>query len=182
MHPKNKKISETKGLDSYTDQELAEALIFPVAASTGTQAKFEDAEFWNERRKKFAARNPQERLRDDLLRVKFQLEDYLLQDNYESQQNFAYFLSAYARCLHKADKQFATELDIKSSVLSQYLNNHRRPPEKFVFRLEQHSEGVITARSWYRLLQKDKEHELLSNINIRREESRHISKTVELNW
>lgn len=99
---------------------------------------------------------------------------------YKEVLSFGYFLSEYVNRQEKKDKQFAAEIDIKPAVLSQYLNNHRKPPERFVIRLELHSNGMIPALSWFKLLQKDKEHEIMTNKDIRAEESKHIRNKLEI--
>lgn len=81
--------------------------------------------------------------------------------------------------MNRQDKQFAAEIDIKPAVISQYLNNHRKPPEKFVIRLELHSNGMIPALAWFKLLQKGNEYEIMTDVGIRKEESKHIKNRLE---
>ena len=69
--------------------------------------------------------------------------------------------------------------DVKPAVLSQYINNHRRPKDEFVIRLELHSNGMIPAISWFKLIQKDKEHEIMTNQALRREESKHVRNRLD---
>ena len=107
------------------------------------------------------------------------MEDYVGSNQYQDVLNFGYFLNEYVNRQEKPDKQFAVEIDVKPTVLSQYLNNHRKPTEKFVIRLELHSNGMIPALSWFKLLQKDKEHEIMTNTSIRQEESKHVKNKLE---
>lgn len=53
------------------------------------------------------------------------------------------------------------------AVLSQYINNHRKPKDEFVIRLELHSNGMIPAISWFKVIQKDKEHEIMTSQELR---------------
>lgn len=80
----------------------------------------------------------------------------------------------------KKDREFADDVDVKPEVLNQYLNGRRIPPEKFLVRLELHSNGLIPASWWFRLLQKSKEDDLMRNESMREEESKHVKNKIEL--
>ncbi len=175
----NNKKHELTDFSKFSNKELAEAFVFPSKPPVTSKEKQEEAEFFQERRRKFANRTPQQQIYDKLLQLKFQLEDYISSNQYQDVLNFSYFLNEYVNRQDKKDKDFAAEIDIKPAVLSQYLNNYRKPPEKIVFRLELHSNGMIPAVAWYKLLQKDKEHEIMTDSTIRKEESKHIKNRLE---
>jgi len=168
-----------EGLEKYSKQELAEAVIFPLTAPKTVKAKREDIVFWKERREAFETRTANQKIYSRLLQLKFQLEEYVESNQYEEVLNFGYFLGEYVNRQAKQDSEFAAEIDIKPQVLSQYLNSHRKPTEKVVIRLELHSNGIIPAISWFKLLQKDKEHEIMTNKTIRNEESKHIKNKLD---
>lgn len=73
----SKKASELTDFSKLSNEELAEAFIFPSKGSTTTKEKLEEKEFWQERRKQFANRTPRQQIYDKLLQLKFQLEDYV---------------------------------------------------------------------------------------------------------
>jgi plasmid maintenance system antidote protein VapI len=170
---------ELTDFSKLSNEELAEAFIFPSKEPTTAKEKLEEEEFWQERRKQFANRTPQQQIYDKLLQLKFQLEDYVGGNQYQTALNFGYFLNEYVNRQAKPDKEFAADIDVKPAVLSQYLNNHRKPTEKFVIRLELHSNGMIPALAWLKLLQKDKEHEIMTDTSIRKQESKHIKNRLE---
>ena len=62
----------------------------------------------------------------------------------------------------------------------EYLNGHRTPPKEFLIRLKLHSNGLIPASWWFRLLQKSKEAELMEDTAIREQESKHVRNKIEL--
>lgn len=163
----------------YSDEELADAFVFPSDPPTTPQEIKEDEEFWRERRRQFKNRTTQQKIHSKMLQLKFELEDYVRGSQYDESLNFGYFLNQYINRQEKQDKQFAAEIDVKPTVLSQYLNNHRKPTEKFVIRLELHSRGMITALVWLKLLQKNKEHEIMTDTIIRKIESKHIKNRLE---
>ena len=173
------KTDNLEGLDKYSSQELAEAFIFPLTTPGTAKAKQEDIVFWSERRKAFETRTENQKIYSRLLQLKFQLEEYVESNQYEEVLNFGHFLSEYVNRQAKQDSEFAAEIDIKPQVLSQYLNSHRKPTEKVVIRLELHSNGMIPAISWFKLLQKDKEHKIMTNKTIRSEQSKHIKNKLD---
>jgi plasmid maintenance system antidote protein VapI len=176
-----KSQSEHKNeLDGFTKQELAEAFVFPLNGPKTASEKYEDTLFWNERRKTFEGRTESQKIHSLLLQLKFQLEEYVESNHYEKELNFGYFLSEYVGRQAKRHKEFAAEIDIKADVLSQYINNHRKPTEQVIIRLELHSNGMIPAIVWLKLLQKDKEHEIMNNKTVRNEEIKHVKNKIEL--
>ncbi|HWV32884.1 MAG TPA: hypothetical protein VN038_24645 [Dyadobacter sp.] len=163
----------------YTLEELADAFVFPVDPPTEEQRMAEEA-FWTERRRQMANRTPEELRQSKLLRIKYQILNYIEDSNPEAHWNFQYFLNEYIRAQNKKDKEFAADVDVKPYVLSQYLNGHRTPPKEFLIRLELHSNGLIPASWWLRILQKSKETELMQDTAIREQESKHVKNKIEL--
>ncbi|SDE65233.1 hypothetical protein SAMN05216464_108100 [Mucilaginibacter pineti] len=180
MEKKNKKY-QVIDISKFSDDELADAFIFSQDNKPVTEEdKQADKEFWANRRKEFENRSPREKIFSKLLQLKFQLEDYIGSNDYKESLNFGYFLNEYVSRQDKKDKEFASEVDVTPAVLSQYINNHRKPKDEFVIRLELHSNGMIPALSWFKLVQKDKEHEIKTNSDWRRDESKHVKNRIEM--
>jgi len=59
-------------------------------------------------------------------------------------------------------------------LLSQLINNHRAPAEKIIIRLELHSGNIIPALLWMKVLDKQREHTIVTDKAIRQEESSHV--------
>lgn len=174
------KTTTAEDLQRYTHAELADALVFPATEPLAEHEKQEQEHFWAERRAKFENRSVQEQIYTDLLQLRFRLEDYIQGDGYEETLDFGYFLNEYIRIQRKKDKVFAQDVDVKPYVLSQYLNGHRNPTDKFIIRLELHSNGLIPALLWFRLLQKEKEFEIAHDPAIRKEENQYVKNKIEL--
>ena len=180
---KTKSISkkyQIMDLSGFSDEELSNGFIFPVDESLTASETEAEKEFWEDRRKNFENRTPQQKIYSKLLQLKFQLDDYVGSKQYKQALSFGYFLNEYVSRQGKADKEFAFEVDIKPTVLSQYINNHRKPTDRFIIRLELHSNGMIPALDWFKLLQKEKEFEFNNNKMLRREESKHVKSRLEI--
>lgn len=176
---KNRKEIQETTFSKFTEEELADAFVFPSDKVLTAKEKKEDSDFWAARRKQFESRTPIQKMYSRLLQLKFQLEDYVNSDQYKEALNFGYFLNEYVSRQDKKDKQFADEVNVTPAVLSQYINNHRKPKDEFVIRLELHSNGMIPAISWFKVIQKDKEHEIMTSQELRREESKHVKNRLE---
>jgi plasmid maintenance system antidote protein VapI len=88
---------------------------------------------------------------------------------------FSYFLKEYVQLLNKRRKVFAKEININETELSQLLNDHRAPSENIIIRLELHSNKAIPAIAWYKLVEREKEHYIVTNKEMREREEKNVS-------
>ena len=84
--------------------------------------------------------------------------------------------------MEKKNKEFAEEIDLDATELSQVIHKHRKPTEKLIFRLEIHSNRNFPAVLWYRLMEKDRLYELLHNRNIVNIEKKHVKQKLEFSF
>lgn len=103
-----------------------------------------------------------------LTQLKLQMEEYLNTPNYDTEFSFSSFLTKYVDTIYDKRKNFARDLSIKPLMLSQVLNNHRDPQEKFMLRLIVHSENSFKPvckfdqNTWHRIFYKDKVRKVMS--------------------
>ena len=159
--------------EKYTPEELAEGFVFPVKL-TKKQQQESDLALKEELARRRSEYSPEFKREMRLLQLKFQLQDYLKGMRYDKQKNFSYFLRQYLQCIDKRSSEFAAEIDILPSELSQYLNNHRKPPKHIMVRLELHSQNTIPASDWYRVVEMETLHELATDKAIRKEQKPHV--------
>lgn len=171
---KNKKLN-----DKYTDQELAESFVFRNKL-TPLQKQDSDLELNEMRQEIQKTITPQQKRLADLLQLKFQMEDYLENSTFDVKRTFVFFLREYLSIINKKNKDFASDIDIAATELSQILNQHRKPSEKIIIRLEIHSNELIPAIMWYKLIEKEKEHEILTDMNLRIKEKSHVRNILSI--
>ena len=152
----------------YSKKELVESFVFR-SELTKAQKKSADEELREMRKKLKTAHTSEVKIVSNLLQLKFQIEDYLNNPGYDNELTFGHFLKDYLRSLNKKNKDFANDIAISEAELSQILNKHRDPSEKIMIRLELHSNQTIPATIWYKLLEKEKEHKLATNLQMRLE-------------
>ena len=168
-------MKKNKLNDKYTDKELVESFVFRNKI-TPTQKKESDFRLSEMRKGIQDSITPKQLLLARLLQLKYQIEDYLENSTYDIKFSFGFFLRGYLETLNKKNKEFANDIDIAETELSQILNKHRNPTEKVMIRLEIHSNKIIPAIMWYKLL--EKEHEILTNSDLRVKEKDHVRNMV----
>jgi len=165
--------------EKYSPEELAESFVFD-AGLTKKQKNEADTALSEVLKKRRDAMNREDHLKGTLLQLRFQIEDYLNDLHFDKRKTFGYFLKSYIDGINKKQKEFAYEIDIKPTELSQYINNHRKPPQNIMVRLELHSHNMIPATDWYRLLEKENIHALRTNKDLRRAERKFIKRDARL--
>lgn len=124
--------------------------------------------------------NEQDRLAAKILQFKLKLKDYLKQDKFDPKMRFSSCLLEYVHIQDKKHRTFAEEIDINEVELSQVINQHRTPPEYLIIRLEIHSNNNIPANWWYRLIEKENEHHICTDFNMREKQKKHVRKKLEV--
>jgi hypothetical protein len=163
----------------HTSEELAEAIVFPVIL-TRAQKKEAAEQLAAARKKGQKEVTENDLLSLQLFQLKFQLEDYIQNKEFNPDLTFGYFLKQYVDLLKVKRKEFAYEISIDEALLSQFINMHRMPPEYVAVRLEIHSNNAIPATYWFKLVQKQREHELKTDKELRRKESKYVHRKLVL--
>lgn len=109
------------------------------------------------------------------MQFRIRIEDYLGNENFNLKLTFSHFLKEYVNLLEKKRKHFAEEIDIDETELSQLINRHRFPGENIIVRLEIHSNNSIPAVTWFKLVEKEKEHALQNNKALRQQQRKYVT-------
>jgi len=165
----------------YTPSELADAFVF---RNTLTDKQKEEArKQLAEARKKVKEKTTDtQKLYARILQLRYQMEDYAKSSTYDEKQNFASFLRTYIKLNYKINKEFADDIHINETELSQILNKHRDPSENIIIRLELHSNNVIPAVSWFKLLEKEKLYELETDTSLREQEEKYVKRRLAFDF
>lgn len=157
----------------YTLDELADAIVFPIEL-TPEQQKEAREQLAAARKKTQESMTEQDRIGLLLLRLRFIIEDYIGSKKYDTEKTFGYFLKEYVDIFNVKRKDFADQISIDESLLSQLINMHRLPPDYVIIRLELHSENNIPAKYWLKIIEMQREHELTNDKAIRRKETKYV--------
>ena len=165
----------------YTPEEIAESYVFSGELDSSQKVKkLEIFRSW--RKKNESNRSAKSKLITKLLQLKFEMEDYLIQKEYKQGFDFSYFLVQYIDRLEIKKKEFAQEIDVDPTELSQIINRHRSPNEKFIIRLEIHSNNNFPAVVWCRLIEKERTFYLQNNSNLRLSETKHVRSKLDFSF
>jgi hypothetical protein len=180
MLQQKKRTMKTEKLNKkYSTAELANSFVFRTKL-TSKQKKSADNELSNSRKKL------RERLSDDqvlcarIMQLRFQMEDYLKSNEYDQEMAFSYFLKQYINLRYTINKKFAEDIKLNEAELSFILNNRRLPNEKVVARLGLHSNNLIPALSWYKLLEKEREYHFVHNHALMELEGKYVKNRLKV--
>lgn len=166
-------MSYKKLLKKYTPEELADAFVFPVKL-TAKQKKEATEQLAAARKKTQEEMTESTKLGLQLYHLRFQMEGYLQSTAFNPELTFGSFLKKYVEFLDKKRKEFAEDISIDETLLSQLINNHRLPPDYIAIRLELHSDNIIPASYWIRLVEKQRLHEITTDKELRKREMKYV--------
>ena len=161
----------------YSKKELAESFYVPKEM-TPKEKKQSNEEIWNIRKKLLQEMSPEDKIYSGLLRLKYQIKDYLDNNVYDENKSVATFLKEYMKVLNKKQKDLSVDLDIHKTRVSRILNNRERISLQLAYRLEIHSGNLIPAILWWKLVQKEIEKEIKEDKKERKKEKRKVKNIV----
>jgi plasmid maintenance system antidote protein VapI len=165
----------------YSPEEIAESLVFPGTKDPKERESLLE-EFRKYRKKISDKQSDKSKLISQLLQLKFLIEDYLKGDTFNKEYHFGYFLKEYITRIEKKNNQFADEIDVKPTELSQVINKRRKPTEKLIFRLDIHSNKNFPALMWFKLLEKERAYELKHNKGIIDSEKKYVKEKLAFSF
>ena len=168
-----------KALKKYTPEEIADAFVFPVTL-TAKQQQEAATQLSEHREKQRAGMTDAEKMHFKLSQLKFRLEDYINSEQYDPQYSFGYFLEQYLEITNRKKKEFAGDIQIHETQLSQILKGRRYANDSIMIRLELHSNNIIPAIAWFKLLEKEKGHQLKTDRSLRDKERQYVTNNMQL--
>lgn len=172
-------MKQKSNTGKHTASAIAEAYILP-SELTKAQKESAEKEFLAFRKKKMIESNDNQRLISRLLQLRYHIEDYINGHEFTPDKAFTFFLNEYLKTIDKKKKEFAQEIHIHETKLSQIINGRVKPNDRFIIRLEIHSNNIFPALFWFKLIRMEQEYELENNIEIRKKEARFVKNKLEL--
>lgn len=157
----------------YTLEEIADAFVFPIEL-TPAQQKEAKEQLAAARKKSQEEMSVETRIELNLFGLRFRLEKYIKRKDFDPALTFGSYLKEYVGSLEEKQKTFAAQISMDETLLSQLINGHRMPPEYVFIRLEIHSNNIIPANYWYKLVEKQREHELTTDKSLRKREIKYV--------
>ncbi len=173
------KFKEIK--ENYDANEIAKSFVFRPNLNKKQKEKA-DQELAISRAKNKLTISDAQKVYASLLQLRFLMEDYIKSGSYDENLSFAYFLRNYIKLKYKVNKDFAKDIQLDETELSSILNKRRTPSDKTIIRLELHSNNVISAISWFKVLEKEKEHQFSTDKDIRKQEEKNVKNRLVFNF
>ena len=156
---------------------IKDANILPSELTQQQQSEA-DKEFSIFRLDRLKRMTEEERIYSRILQIKYMMEDYFKSNTYDSKYSFSRFLREYIHSINRKDNEFSKEISLHVTQLSRILNDKEEPNKKLLVRLEIHSNNWIPALYWYRVLEKQKESEIINDKSIRLSEKKNVRAIV----
>jgi plasmid maintenance system antidote protein VapI len=167
-------MSYKKLSKKFTPEELVDAFVFPVKL-TAKQKKEATEQLAAARKKSRATMSDETKFSLRIIGLRSRITDSLIEEKFNPEHTFGSFLKLYVELMEKKRKQFAAEISIDETLLSQLINGHRLPPDYIAIRLEIHSGNKIPATHWLRLVEKQRLYEIENDKEFRKKEKPYVN-------
>ena len=135
----------------YSKKEIVDTMFIP-ADLTVKERKVLSLEMKAIRMKKLRETTEEDRILADVMRLRFQIENYIKKEGFSFEQTFGKYLAEYIRILKKSRKQISEDLDVHYTKLSRIINDKEEPNTELCYRLEKHSGYMINVEYWWQLI------------------------------
>ena len=153
----------------YTDEEIVDSMLIP-ADLTEQESKTLAEEMKDIRFQKLREMTDEDRILSDIMRLRFDIENYLKKNRFSFEKTFGKYLEEYIRILKKSRKEISEDLAVHYTKLSRIINDKEEPNIELTYRLDKHSGNLIKAELWWKLLIKKQEFILSKDDETRQKE------------
>ena len=153
----------------YGKEELASSYVFPSELSQSEEEQTA-AQLLEERKKRLSNRTSEERMYAGLLGIRYRMKAYVKQSSFDKEQSSSIFLKDYLRVINKKQKELAEDIGIHVTRMSRILNGKEMLSLALAYRLEIHSGELIPALLWWKLVQKEQELAIKSDVSAKEAE------------
>ena len=135
----------------YSDEEIVDSMLIPADLTESDKAVLA-AEMKAIRMQKLRETTTEDQILADVMRLKFQIENYIKKEIFSFEKTFGKYLTEYIRIIKKSRKDIAADLALHYTKLSRILNDKETPSIELCYRLEKHSAELIKAELWWNLM------------------------------
>ncbi len=164
--------------EKYSDEEIAESYLIPMNVSDKEKKEVSE-ELKKLRFELLRKKSEQEKILSDVMRLRILINNYLEKQPYSENHTFGKYLQEYIRIARKSKRGFAEDIGVHHTRLSRIINNKEEPNIGFIYRLEQHSDKLIPAVLWWKLMIKKQEHFINKDKLTREIESKKVKNILK---
>ncbi|MEL6843064.1 MAG: hypothetical protein AAFP02_07595, partial [Bacteroidota bacterium] len=134
----------------YSDEEIAASTFIPADLSKAEKEEA-DRQMRAIRLDKLRNMSEADQILSDVMRLHFQMENYVKKEAFAFEKTFGKYLAEYIRIIKKSRREIAEDLAIHYTKLSRIINDKEEPNVELSYRLEKHSGKLIRAITWWKL-------------------------------
>jgi len=144
------------------------------ADMTKEEKKQSDKEIKDYRMNLLRNMTEEDRILSDVMRLRFQMEEYVKREDFSVEKTFGKYLAEYIRVVKKTRKEISEDLAIHYTKLSRIINDKEEPNIELSYRLEKHSGNIIRAQVWWKLMIKKHEFIIARDEETRKREQKKV--------
>ena len=163
----------------YTLEEIADSMLIPSNLSEKEKAEL-NSEIRMRRIQLLTEMTPEDRILADVVKLRFNIDKYIKEENYSINKHFGTFLKNYIEIIKRSRKEIANELALHYTKLSRIINNKEEPNIELCYRLEKHSSNLIKAEKWWKLIIKKQEHFLTQDVKTKKAEQKKVKNPINV--
>lgn len=110
----------------------------------------------------------------ELLRLKYEIADYLDIGIYDPDHSFGKYLKKYIKIFDLKRRELAENISVHETKFSRIINDKEAPGLAILYRLEEHSDRIIEASIWWNLVTRKVENDIRRNSRDRRAQSKKV--------
>jgi len=117
----------------------------------------------------------------ELIALKYNIIDYLDNGIFSEKYLFSEMLKSYVSVLNISRRKLANDLGVHETKFSRIINNKENPGIGFLYRIEEHSNGLLSAALLWQLVTKKIVIEIENNHKEKRKQSKLVKNKLNLN-
>ena len=121
-----------------------------------------------------------EKLQASILQLKYSIEEYLEQEDFEDSFSFVSCLARYVELPQMSLPRLAKAIDVPEKDIKDLLAGNAAPSVELMYRLEQHSKQTIPAQSWWQLYARALAYYIRDDQTERKEAAAKVSEVLPL--
>lgn len=139
-----------------------------------------DSELRKHRFERLNQINEPQKIYADLIRLKLKIVDYLKNDIFSESYLFSEVLKKYCKIINISRRQLASDLGIHETKFSKFANNKENPGVGVIYRIEEHSNGILNAGMLWKLVSMKVVVEIENNRIEKRKQAKLVKNKLKL--
>lgn len=124
--------------------------------------------------KKLNQLSEDKRIYAELLRLRYEITDYLDLGVFDPDHSFGNYLKKYLHILNLKRREFSENISLHETKFSRIINDKENPGLAILYRLEEHSDKIISASTWWNLVTRKVENDIKHNSKDRKTQSKKV--------